>query len=321
MGVLVRILKVPVGLIVAFGGYFIMAAVGWPEPFEDMRLERNVIGGLILLFGILISLSAFRGKPRRKAAARPAAAHPAPEPVGHHDPFSLSGHAAEAAPVAAAAVAVAAVEEAAHHVQAEPVAETAHEPVAEPAHEPAPEAAHAPAPEPAHAPPVANANAPKDLAGLLAAGDKLVGEGRQEDALEPYTRALDMARAAHAAHPHDAAATRVLAGALKSNADVYDEQGRLDTALDLYEEAVKLNRGLAADGAASDRRALSLAIERLADCRESRGHRSRALDLYRESLGIAEGLAQAEPGNDLYAEDLAVTRRRIDELEGAATSA
>jgi len=280
MGILVRVLEFFGGIAVTYAGYFIFAAVGWPEPLQSMIIERHVIGGLVVTLGLALIWSAFKPKPRARPTGRPTKAA-----APHQAPLSFSAE-PEAAPV---------------HESEQPVAA-------------------APVPAPA-APTPAPAVASGELAALLASGDRLFAEGRTEEALDPYSQALDLARRAHAAHPDDAEATRALAGALKSNADVYDEDGRLDTAIDLYEEALKLNRGLAAGGSATDQRSLSLVLERLGDCREARGHRSRAADLYRESLGIAEGLARSDPNNSLYAEDLAVTRRRLLELEGESVPA
>jgi tetratricopeptide (TPR) repeat protein len=181
----------------------------------------------------------------------------------------------------------------------------------------------APAPAPAEA--AAEAAAPAASAGpigrLMAEGDRLLADGRLNEALDPYSEALDFARADHAARPGDAQAACILAAALKSNADLYDEQGRLDAAIDLYEQALKLSRGLAASGGPEDQRRLSLMLERLGDCREARGHRSRAADLYRESLALAEHLAREHPDERLYAQDLQVTRGRLEELESLTAPA
>ena len=284
MDILSRILAFVGGVAVGFAGYFLMAADGWPQPFQDMVLERGVVGGLILLLGLALIWTSFKPAPRRATASRATAAK---------DVFTLSPE-----PVAAVSPPQAVVEPELHAPAPTPEAD-------QPAAAPAPvSVADEPAPQ------------AEGLTALMAQGDRLFAEGRLDEALDPYSQALDLARASHGAHPQDAEATRTLAAVLKSNADVYDEEGRLDSAIDLYEEALKLNRGLAASGSASDKRALSLVLERLGDCRESRGHRSRAADLYRESLAIAEDLARGDPDNPLYAEDLAVTRRRLLELEG-----
>ena len=277
MGILVRVLEFFSGIAVTYAGYLIITAVGWPEPFQGMIIERQVIGVLIVALGLALIWSAFKPKPKARRATSVKAV------PSHHVPMDFTAEPAFAV-----------------------------EPMPEPI-------AHAP--DPTLAPVPAPAVATGELAALLASGDRLFAEGRADEALDPYSQALDVARQAHGADPQNAETTRALAGALKSNADVYDEQGRLDSAIDLYEEALKLNRGLAAGGSATDKRSLSLVLERLGDCREARGHRSRAADLYRESLGIAEGLAQSDPGNSLYAEDLAVTRRRIAELEGESIPA
>lgn len=288
MGILVRVLALVGGLAVGFAGYFLMAAEGWPEPFQSMTVERSVWGSLVLVLGLALVWAAFKPEPKSRKVVKPEA-----PPSPHADPFSLSSapESQMGAPVADPEVPVQAVAEPAPLLLA-PVTV----PVAE-------DVSHA-------------AEAADDLGALMAKGDKLFAEGRLDEALDPYSAALTLARAAHAANAHDVQATRTFANVLKSNADVYDEEGRLDAAIDLYEEALKLNRSLAASDSPSDRRALSLVLERLGDCRESRGHRSRAVDLYLESQGIAEGLAQSDPGNGLYAEDLAVTRKRLLELQG-----
>jgi tetratricopeptide (TPR) repeat protein len=288
MDILSRILTFVGGMAVGFAGYFLMAAEGWPPPFQDMVLERGVVGGLILLLGLALIWTAFKPMPRKA----PASHAPAPRDI-----FTLApGPAATVSPPQAPA-------EPSHHASPPAPVAQEHEPEAAPAHE-AEQSAPAPLPQ------------AEGLTKLMAQGDRLFAEGRLDEALDPYSQALDLARDAHDARPHDAEATRALAAVLKSNADVYDEEGRLDSAIELYEEALKLNRGLAASGSAGDKRILSLVLERLGDCRESRGHRSRAADLYRESLAIAEELARGDPDNPLYAEDLAVTRRRLLELEG-----
>ncbi len=304
MGILVRALALIGGLAVGFAGYFLMAAEGWPEPFESMLVERIVLGAVIGALGLALIWSAFKPAPRPRKVAAPMATF-----VSEPDHFAPAG---EAAPDLSEPEPAAAETDA-----AQAALETDVEPVK--AHALAPVVVAAPvlasvveAPPPEHG---------ADLAALLAQGDRLFAEGRLDDALDPYSKALDLAREAHAANPQDPAAARTLAGALKSNADVYDEEGRLDTAIDLYEEALQLNRGLAAQGDAGDKRALSVLLERLGDSREARGHRSRAADLYRESLGIAEGLVQTDPGNALYAEDLSVTKSRLLELEGDSVPA
>ncbi|HVY35527.1 MAG TPA: hypothetical protein VG960_14030 [Caulobacteraceae bacterium] len=290
MGILVRVLALVSGLAVGFAGYFLMAAEGWPEPFQSMVIERTVLGGLVFVLGLALIWTAFKPAPKARSTVKPVVRP-------HADPFSLS-----AAPEPQ--VAEPAAEPEAHHAPAlEPLAEVS--PVM-----------LAPVLAAVAEDPAQSAETGEGLDALMAKGDKLFAEGRLDEALDPYSEALTLARAAHGKHPSDTQATRTLANVLKSNADVYDEEGRLDTAIELYEEALKLNRTLAASGSPSDRRALSLVLERLGDCRESRGHRSRAVDLYLESLGIAEGLAQSDPGNGLYAEDLAVTRKRLVELQG-----
>lgn len=320
MKVLARVLKAIGGALSAFAGYFIVAAEGWGEPLESMTLERGVIGGLVAVLGLALIWRAIRPRPSQSAPRSAAALEPAaptapitqapePEPESELEPAPAPLEAAHPAPEPEAPEPEAMEPEAMELESLEPYVWQLASSVEPMAHAPEPE------PEPVHAP------APASIAAFLVQGDRLVAAGRLDEALDPYSEALYLARARHEDAPDNADDARALAGALKSNADVYDDQGRLDTAINLYEEALKLNRSLAASGLPGDRRALSLALERLADCREARGHRSRAADLYRESLAIAESLAQEDSANPLYAEDLAVTRRRLEELDGAEASA
>jgi len=152
-------------------------------------------------------------------------------------------------------------------------------------------------------------------------GDRLRLDGQMDEAMEHYSRALDLARANLKTTPSDVQAHADIAAALTNVGDVYDAQGQLEPALAAYEESLTFHRALAAhspnDRAAQ--RGLSLSLEKLADTREARGHRSRALDLYRESLPIAEKLAAEHPGDVLLTKDLATTRERLASLQAQMT--
>jgi tetratricopeptide (TPR) repeat protein len=177
------------------------------------------------------------------------------------------------------------------------------------------EHAEAPAPTAVLAPAASTVRRSFDI--LTEAGDSERMKGNDDDALEHYTVALDLARDAHSVSPHSTEAITDLAAALTNVGDIYDEQGRIDSALRAHEESLALRRELASR-APDDRtaqRALSLGLERLADTREARGHRTRALDLYRESLPIAERLAGQYPHDALLSKDLIITRENIAELE------
>ena len=71
MGILVRVLEFFGGIAVAYAGYFIINAVGWPQPFQGMVIERQVIGGLIVALGLALIWSAFKPKPKARARANP----------------------------------------------------------------------------------------------------------------------------------------------------------------------------------------------------------------------------------------------------------
>ncbi len=313
MKFLIALAKLLASLFLAFVGFFVMAAVGWPEPLEQMTLERAVLGGAVMVVGLLCALLTILPKPRRKRSATrataPMEAAASPEPDVSR-PF-WAEPAAEPEPPPEGFL---------HQPEAEvdPEPDDHHEP--DLASEP--EAAHHPAPAPDEraSSPAAEPSA-EQVQALLNKGDHLFGDGRLEDAQEPYDEALDMARRLARQDPSDEAQDR-LASTLKAAGDVHDEMGRLDTAAGLYEEALTIRHTLAADQPdnSSRRRSLSLVMERLADTRDARGHSTRALDLYRQSLPIAEALAASAPGNVVYQEDLNATRRRLAELESRLTT-
>jgi hypothetical protein len=285
------VLKILGSLLLAFIGYFIAAAVGWPGGLDAMVLERTAVGGAFGLLGLLCLIATFIPKPRRKASAvapfladpepaRPSAA-PEPRPLAEHPP----------APVVAVA----------------PEAES--EPQTEPDITPA-------------AAPEAHPASLSAVRALLDTGDAAFADGRIEEALEPYSEALDMARSLDQAAPSEET-RELLACALKAVGDAHDECGRLDPATLAYEEALSIRRAqLEAEPAEPARkRALSLILERLGDVRDARGHTIRAMALYRTSLPIAESLATEDPDNVVYREDLAQTRRRLAELEAQLEAA
>ena len=309
-------------------------------PFTQYR---TVIALLAASIGAMVVIASLLREPRKRKPAPvdfEAPAEPAPaqaEPIAHddhHDP-----HATPAGPVAGPAHSsppeARHAPEPAHpshdddgHGALDPFPGSGH------GHDPDPHAAHAEpdaAPEadhhePDHHEPVL-APPPAQLPGgdrgaFLAAmdeGDQLRAADRLADAIDPYSEALQLARARLASSPQDPTAIRDLGCALTSVADVHDREGRLDSALDLHGESLEIRRALAAQSPddLAAQRALSLGLEKLADTREARGHRSRARDLFRERLPLAERLAAAAPGDSSLARDLAVTRERLAELDKA----
>lgn len=320
----------------------VMGALPTPDlgPFTEYRL---LVAGLAAAVGMAVILASLQreGAHARRAkasgpafewtpAAAEAASAPTATPVFHPapevQPAAQPQIAPEPPPPApepqpAPPPAVAAVEELAPFPAA-PVEVAALEPA--PAPPPVPEPVVmpvlAPAPAPVESPPLAPALGPaSDRARFLELtdqGHQLRAAGRLDDALEPYGQALAIARG-RAATEGDGAAQRDLATALTNLADVYDRDGRIETAISLHEESLGLRRVLAA-GSPEDlaaQRALSVGLERLADARDARGHRSRARDLFRERLGLAERLAGQAPTDTALAYDVASTRERLQELD------
>jgi len=300
MKVLALLLKLLGCLALAFFGYFVMAAVGWPGDLDSMVMERRFVGGAFVLLGGLCALAVLVPERPKPKPARRVQPDFGPEP----DLPDLAP-APEPAPAA---------------LPAPPQTLALPAPTPEPPEatqlEPEPEPAASEAPDPAPAAPAAHPASLAAARDLLGAGDRLYADGRLEDAQEPYAQALEAARALHQSAP-GSDTQDLLACALKAVGDVHDEMGRHDPAVEHYEQALRL-RTVQLSDAPDDplrKRAVSLILERLGDVRDARGHITRALDLYRQSLPIAQSLAAAEPGNPVYQEDLATTERRIAELQ------
>lgn len=334
MGIFVAIAKLIGSFLLAFIGYFIMAAVGWGEPLESMVMERRFVGGVIILLGLLCAVVSLAPKKKPKRAS-PATLAPltedAPEPAAAEPAPELEPFAAEPDPVPDP------IPEIEPEPETEPEGPQPEEVVAETAPEPEPEAEPQPAepepePEPAAEIEPAIAAAPESSApiaapgsvahikALLDQGDALFHDGAVNDAAEPYGQALEQARALHKAAPSDET-EELLACALKSVGDADDETGRIDDAIRIYEEALRIRMAqLEANQQDPGRqRAVSLLLERLGDAHDARGHASRAVSMYRQSLPLAEGLAAAAPDNARYRDDLAATRKRLAELEEQIT--
>jgi hypothetical protein len=128
--------------------------------------------------------------------------------------------------------------------------------------------------------------------------------------------ALSEARARTAADPQDLKARIALADVLSGVAAAEESEGRLDGALEHYEESLALHRAAAADAPFDPQLACGLvsALGRLADCREARGHRRRARDLYAEAIRIAQRLTCLTPSED-YAQALAHAEARHAALD------
>jgi tetratricopeptide (TPR) repeat protein len=178
------------------------------------------------------------------------------------------------------------------------------------------------APQPAaHPAPAPSGSGRAAFVSATESGDRLRLDGQPDEAMEHYSRALDLARTGLNSAPSDVQAHADIAAALANLGDAHDAQGQLEPALAAYEESLTFHRALAAH-APNDRaaqRGLSHSLEKLADTREARGHRSRALDLYRESLPIAEKLAADHPGDVLLTQDLATTKERLASLRAQMT--
>ena len=76
-------------------------------------------------------------------------------------------------------------------------------------------------------------------------------------------------------------------------ADIYNVQGKLEEALKLYQQGLKIAEGLAQTrGTLEDQRDLSASYERIAGIYEAQGKLEEALKLYQKDLAITEELVQ-----------------------------
>jgi len=328
-----RLLRILVGLAIAVAavdiwrpsiipqGYGIPVRFG---DFEDLRqtaiIALGVVGAAFIITGLVGP-----GRKRRPSRSAPTSTYALPrgpevEERAAPAPTTLVTAPASLVRTPEAAVAAPAADPA-PHVEPAPLEQTstaAWIPAAVPELASAPLAA-ASAPLPPAAQPAPATSGPDRAAFVTAteAGDRHRLDGQMDEAMEHYSRALDLARTNLKSSPNDVQAHADIAAALTNVGDIHDAQAQLEPALAAYEESLTFHRALAAhspeDRAAQ--RGLSLSLEKLADTREARGHRSRALDLYSESLPIAEKLAAEHPGDVLLTKDLATTKERLASLQ------
>ena len=97
-------------------------------------------------------------------------------------------------------------------------------------------------------------------------------------------------------------------------ADIYNVQGKLEEALKLYQQGLKIAEGLAQTrGTPEDQRDLSVSYNSVAGIYEAQGKLEEALELYRKDLEIAKELAQTR-GTGQDKDDLMVSCWKVTSL-------
>jgi tetratricopeptide (TPR) repeat protein len=145
-----------------------------------------------------------------------------------------------------------------------------------------------------------------------AAGDLALSEGRVDDALVAYERALSLAR--------ETDSQRNVSVYLERIADVRRAQGAAGDALAAYEEGLAIRRDLAARNPDNlgYQRDVYVSEFKLGTVQEALGEPAAAAELYRSALERNARLIAVDPSRAEYADDRRVLEGRLAAVTGAA---
>lgn len=153
----------------------------------------------------------------------------------------------------------------------------------------------------------ANADLRRDLSlSLNRIGEALLGSGRDEEALDAFTKSLDI-RKALAESTGETEAQRDLALSYERTADVLLRLGRRDEATEAYRESRDIRERLAAAEPDKPERQADLAISYDRLGKLLRDQPDEALAAYRKALTLRERLVAADPRNINWLRALAAT--------------
>jgi tetratricopeptide (TPR) repeat protein len=129
-------------------------------------------------------------------------------------------------------------------------------------------------------------------------GDRLLAQGKVDEALKVYQDAFAIMERAVMANPRNADNQHVLAGAADRIGNVFKERGDFTEALKFYRDAFAIGEGSVKANPSNTQaqRDLFVFYEHIGDVLGEQGKFGEALESYRNGLAIVERLAKAEPG-------------------------
>jgi tetratricopeptide (TPR) repeat protein len=103
---------------------------------------------------------------------------------------------------------------------------------------------------------------------------------------------------------------------LNNLGDVLNGQGKLEEALDAYQQSLAIRRNLAEQykSDAGWQRDLSVSYNRVGDVLSGQGKLQEALDVYQQSLSIRQKLAEQDKSNAGWQRDLSVSYEKVDDV-------
>jgi tetratricopeptide (TPR) repeat protein len=151
-------------------------------------------------------------------------------------------------------------------------------------------------------------------------GDMLLAQGKSDDALAAYRKALATAQAVADADPGNGNAQEDLAIDDVHIGDVLQAQLKLDDALGAYRASLAIRQKLIAQSHDDTRwqRGLGISYERIADILLAQRKGDEAFDAAQKRLGIAQTLADGNRDDTELQRELSVANNKIGDLSLAA---
>jgi tetratricopeptide (TPR) repeat protein len=101
--------------------------------------------------------------------------------------------------------------------------------------------------------------------------------------------------------------------------DIHQAQGRLDAALEAYQQSHAIAQALAERNPTAEtlQRDLSISHEKIGDIHQAQGRLDAALEAYQQSLAITQALAERNPTAETLQRDLSVSHNKIGDIHKA----
>jgi class 3 adenylate cyclase/tetratricopeptide (TPR) repeat protein len=147
-------------------------------------------------------------------------------------------------------------------------------------------------------------------------GDVLVSQGKLQDAMDAYRRAMEISKRLAEQDKSHSDWQRGLSVSYGRIGDVLVAQGKLQKALEVYQQSLKIGQTLAEQDRTKSgwQRDLSVSYIEVGDVLMAQGKLQEALEAYQQSLKIRQTLAEQDKTNSGWQWDFSVSYERIGDV-------
>ncbi|VTU08498.1 photosystem I assembly protein Ycf3 [Actinobacillus indolicus] len=151
------------------------------------------------------------------------------------------------------------------------------------------------------------------MVGYSEKGNLLESQGKLDDALDYYQKALAINESLVKQDPNDQQAQRDLSFSYENLGDIAVKQGSLDKALNYYQRGLEICESFAKQDQSDQdaQRDLSISYNKLGDILVMQGNFDRALSYYQRGLEIRESLAKQDQGDQDAQLDVSSSYERL----------